>query len=258
MYIEGIQILAGNQHLQYNPIIHIIKLLNVIYFIKVIIDQRMNNLNAPLHYEIRKPSHIDPTKTYPALFVLHGMGSNEHDLLPLIENLADQFVIFSLRGAISQPPGYAFFTIEGFGKPHRRVFEEAMTKLTDFLDYAVSTYSIDTERVYFMGFSQGAISSMSLSTRIPDRMRGVIALSGYVPEFIQQGEALPGSQNVHYFISHGQQDPVLPHQWGEAARDFFSSRGAEVTFKSYTDGHFVSTPVYQDFTKWLLTDLSAI
>ncbi|MFC4353880.1 alpha/beta hydrolase [Chryseomicrobium palamuruense] len=214
-------------------------------------------MNAPLHYEIRQPSSMDSSKTYPALFVLHGMGSNEHDLLPLVEKLADQFIIFNLRGPISQPPGYAFFTIEGFGKPHRTVFEDAMSKLTEFLDYAVANYPVDKDYVYFMGFSQGAISSMSLSTRIPARIRGVLALSGYVPDFIQKEDILPSANHVRYFISHGQQDPVLPYQWGEAARDFFTSRKADVTFQSYPDAHFVSMPVYEDFTAWLLKDVAS-
>lgn len=205
-------------------------------------------MNAPLHYKLRKPSYLVSEKSYPALFILHGMGSNEHDLLPLVDKLADQFFIFSLRGPIAQPPGFAFFTIEGFGKPHRPIFEQAMTGLENFLDYATTTYPIDTKSVYFMGFSQGAISSISLSLRIPQRIRGVIALSGYIPAFMQEESKKFESSAPRYFISHGQQDPVLPYQWGEQARDFLVGQGADVSFHSYPDGHFVSMQVYQDFT----------
>jgi len=213
-------------------------------------------MNAPLHYELRKPSYLEPEKSYPALFVLHGMGSNEQDLLPLVDKLADQFFIFSLRGPIAQPPGFAFFTIEGFGKPHRPIFEQAMTALESFLNYATTTYPVDTKSVYFMGFSQGAISSISLSLRIPERIRGVIALSGYIPAFMQEESKNFESSAPRYFISHGQQDPVLPYQWGEQARDFLVGQGADVSFHSYPDGHFVSEPVYHDFTTWLKDDLS--
>lgn len=208
-------------------------------------------MTAPLHYEIRKPNQMDPNRTYPALFLLHGMGSNEKDLLPLVEGLENQYLIFSLRGPIEQPPGYAFFTIEGFGKPHVPVFENATDLLIQFLDYATDIYPVDPQQIYFMGFSQGAISSMSLSTRIPDRIKGVIALSGYVPAFVKQQTALSASSNVNYFISHGQQDPVLPFQWGVEASDYFSSLGANVIFNSYPDGHFISQQVFNDFRTWL-------
>ena len=78
-------------------------------------------MDTPMIYDLRKPKHVDPDKTYPALFLIHGMGSNEQNMFPLVQGLEEDFYIFSIRGPISQPPGFAFFTIEGYGKPHREV-----------------------------------------------------------------------------------------------------------------------------------------
>ena len=36
----------------------------------------------------------------PALFLFHGMGSNEEDLLPLVKSFEETHHIFSLRGPI--------------------------------------------------------------------------------------------------------------------------------------------------------------
>ena len=35
-------------------------------------------------YELRKPKHVEPGKTYPALFVMHGIGSNEQNMLSMV------------------------------------------------------------------------------------------------------------------------------------------------------------------------------
>ena len=40
--------------------------------------------------------------------------------------------VFSIRGPFKQPPGYAFFTIQGYGNPHREAFDEAVNKLEEF------------------------------------------------------------------------------------------------------------------------------
>ena len=93
-------------------------------------------MDAPMIYNLRKPKQVDPDKTYPALFLIHGMGSNEQNMFPLVQGLEEEFYIFSIRGPISQPPGFAFFTIEGYGKPHRDVFDRAVDQLTNFMDYA--------------------------------------------------------------------------------------------------------------------------
>ena len=73
-------------------------------------------MNTTFTYIHSAPQTTDETKKYPALFLMHGMGSNEQDLVGLVSSLKEKCHIFSIRGPISQPPGYAFFTIEGFGK----------------------------------------------------------------------------------------------------------------------------------------------
>lgn len=68
----------------------------------------MKYLQAPLYFNLMKPKTIETDKKYPAIFLLHGMGSNELDLPPLVQAFNEKMFIFSLRGPIVQPPGYAF------------------------------------------------------------------------------------------------------------------------------------------------------
>jgi phospholipase/carboxylesterase len=213
-------------------------------------------VNAPMIYELRKPEHIEDNKTYPALFLLHGMGSNEQDLLSLTEGLEKQFYIFSIRGPIPQPPGFAFFTIQGFGKPHREVFDETVSKLSSFIDYASERFPIDPKRIYLLGFSQGAILSMTLGLELGNRIKGIVALSGYIPGFVKEDYELQPVDDLSIFISHGEMDPVLPFQWGTENDEFFRKLGAKVSFHPYQTGHTVSLENYQDFMKWLLEDLT--
>lgn len=97
-------------------------------------------LNSPMIYELRQPKQFDPDKTYPALFLMHGMGSYEQNILSLADGLEDQFFIFSIRGHLSQPPGFAYFTIQGYGKPHRDAFDQGVNNLISFIDYASEKY----------------------------------------------------------------------------------------------------------------------
>lgn len=216
----------------------------------------MMEMDAPMIYELRKPKAVDPNKIYPALFLIHGIGSNEQNMLSLAAGLEEQFFIFSIRGPISQPPGFAFFTIEGYGKPHREVFDRAINGLTSFIDYASEQYPIDKESLYLLGFSQGAILSMSLSLALGKRIKGIVALSGYIPKFVMEEEVKP-VDGLSAFISHGNQDQILPYEWGVAAQEFLKQKGAFVTFRTYSEGHTVSLQNQQDFTKWLLENLES-
>lgn len=207
-------------------------------------------------YELRKPTNVEPNKVYPTLFVLHGMGSNEQNMLPLVDELKDQFYIFSIRGPLVQPPGFAYFTIQGFGKPHRTVFDLAIEQLSCFIDDAVDHYPLDQNHLYLLGFSQGAIASMTIGLTRGNRIKGIIALSGYIPEFVKEEYAFQPVDQLSLFISHGESDHVLPYEWGVESHDFFKKLGAHVTFEAYPEGHTVSMKNKQDFTKWILTDLN--
>ncbi|MGJ9385467.1 alpha/beta hydrolase [Salipaludibacillus sp. CF4.18] len=212
-------------------------------------------MKTEMIYELRRPKHIIPGKKYPALFVMHGMGSNEQDMLTLVNGLEDSFFIFSVRGHLSQGPGFSYFTIEGYGRPHREVFEDAIKKLANFIDEATINYQIDTDQLYLLGFSQGAIVSMTLALTLGNKIKGVVALSGYIPQFVKEEYMSNPGDHLSVFISHGEYDQVLPYEWGKANGEYFTKLGVPVTSKSYPEGHTVSEKNLQDFESWILREL---
>ena len=207
-------------------------------------------------YEVRMPATEELGRTYPAIFLMHGMGSNEHDILTLVSGLEKDAYIFSIRGSIEHPPGFAYFTIEGFGKPHRSVFADTVRKLEEFIENALNTYAIDPEKVFVGGFSQGAILSMTLGLTMGSRIKGVMAFSGYIPLFIREEYSKQHKSDLQLFISHGEKDPIFPLAWGEANRDYFDKLGATVTYHAYPAAHTISFENYNDFRKWLDQQLS--
>lgn len=207
-------------------------------------------METELVYELRRPEYMEQGKKYPATFLMHGMGSNEQNMLPLVSGMDKNQFVFSIRGPIEQPPGYAFFTIQGFGNPHRDAFDSAINKLENFIEYAVEEYPVHTDELFLMGFSQGAILSMTLGLKLGNRIKGIIALSGYIPAFVKEEYDIQPMDQVAAFISHGENDQVLPFEWGIAAEAFYKQHGAVSTFSAYPEGHTVSNENYRDFTEW--------
>lgn len=208
-------------------------------------------MQSPFVFELKKPTYLKENKKYPALFMMHGMGSNEQNLLPLVEGFQETMFIFSLRGPFIQPPGYAFFRMEELGKPDRQSFVDTINKIDDFLKFIIQSYPIDEKQVYLLGFSQGAMLATSLSIKMSDSIKGVVALSGYIPSFVQDEYREQPLQNLHLFLSHGEQDPVLPFQWGVSSYNYLKEHGANITFKSYPAGHWVTQENFEDIRSWL-------
>lgn len=206
-------------------------------------------------YELRRPKDLVPGKKYPALFVMHGIGSNEQNMLSLVNGLEGSFYIFSVRGHLTQGPGFAYFTIQGYGKPHREVFDEGINKLANLIEHVTVKYPIDPTQFYLLGFSQGAIVSMTLALTLGNKIKGVVALSGYIPQFVKEEYMIKPGNQLSVFVSHGEYDQVLPYEWGKENVEYFTQLGVPVTFKSYPEGHTVSEQNHQDFHSWIINDL---
>lgn len=138
-------------------------------------------MNTPFTYLHKAP--VMNTEKKPAIFLLHGLGSDENDLLQLVNSFSTQCHIFSLQGPIQHRPGYAFYTFEEEGKPNRTIFDKVLKGIEAFIKEAVQEYNLDEQQLYVVGFNQGAALAQSLAMVMGDTIRGTAALSGYLPEF---------------------------------------------------------------------------
>lgn len=192
---------------------------------------------------------------HPAIFLIHGLGSNEQDLLQLVEDFKSQCHIFSLQGPIAHAPGYAFYTFEEEGKPNREVFDKVVGYTQQFIFEAIQEYNLDMEKIYIVGFNQGAVLAQTLSLVMGSAIRGTAALSGYIPEFVAVEYNKLAMDKSKIFISHGEYDYVYPLQWGQGSAAFFKDFGAEVTYMQFEDGHGVTPEVKKALTTFIAEDL---
>ena len=198
--------------------------------------------------------------TPPLLMLLHGIGSNEHDLYGLAPFLDERFLVISVRATNTLGPGsYAWFEVDFTAQGpviNPEQAEISRKTLITLLNEAVTSYGADPERVYLMGFSQGAIMSASVALTQPELVAGVVMMSGRIlPEIqplIAPKEELAG---LPFIVVHGTADTVLPITYGRASRELLSSLPVELTYHEYSMGHEVSQESLNDVTTWLSAKL---
>ena len=206
-------------------------------------------MKSPFTFNHTAPNTAE--KKQPALFLLHGMGSNEDDLPQLVKEFESTHHIFSLRGPIVHKPGYAFFLIEEIGKPVRDIFDQIVTHIQAFIREAIFEYNLDPTDITLLGFSQGAILSQTIALTMGEEINKVVALSGYIPTFVKTEYSKRNIEHLSIFISHGDYDYVIPSQWGLDSKEYFEATGAKVTFKTYNEGHGVTPENHRDLVAFL-------
>ena len=212
----------------------------------------------PLVHLVRQS--IIEAGTPPLLLLLHGIGSNEHDLYGLAPFLDKRFLIISVRAPnILGPGSYAWF--EADFTPQGPVInpeqaEASRITLITFLKEAITAYGADPKQVYLMGFSQGAIMSASVALTQPELVAGAVLMSGRIlPEIrplIASNEEL---SDFPFLVVHGTADMVLPITHGRASREILSSLPVDLTYHEYPMGHEVNQESLSDVTVWLTEQL---
>lgn len=217
----------------------------------------------PLTYLTRPPLQPSPHGSKPPLLLLlHGVGSNERDLFALAPALPPAFRILSLRAPLTRAPGsYAWFDVtflpEGY-RIHPEQLDRSRGLVLDVFQQATAAFEADPARAYLLGFSQGAIVSLTVALTNPEPLAGVVALAGRIPPEVETWAVAPErTAGLPILLAHGRLDSVIPFNWAERARDFLQREGVALTFNPYETDHRISPDMLADAVAWLEAQLVA-
>ncbi len=193
-----------------------------------------------------------------ALFLHHGRGSWEGDLLPLADLLDPQrrLHVFAPRAplVIEDAPGFHWYTVPRVGYPDPATFAAARSALAEFHDDQLERIAVAPERAVLGGFSMGAVMSYALAFS-SDRPApaGVLAMSGFIPvlddnswqpEYVDRA-ATP------VFIGHGTHDMVIDFGFAEIARSKLEKAGLTPEFFEFAGGHEIPPQEIEPVADWL-------
>ncbi len=189
------------------------------------------------------------------MVLLHGLGSNEEDLMQVGELLEERFTVISLRAPlVSSYGGYAWFQIEWTANGIRYDAAEAaaaISKVQKVLEEIQDQTGVRRERFIVGGFSQGSMISLGATLAAPTVVGGLLFMSGQmVPELEAMGK--PNSLvGLRALVQHGLQDEVLPASGGRETKSFLERLGATVEFHEYKMGHAISQESFTHIIGWL-------
>jgi phospholipase/carboxylesterase len=199
-----------------------------------------------------------------AVIWLHGLGADGNDFVPLVREL-------DLKGL----PGIRFVfphaktipvTING-GYIMRAWYDIVATDLTRREDEAGLRNSqrdvealiarekargIPASKIILAGFSQGCAMTLQTGLRHPEKLAGMLCLSGYLPLHTQVAhERTEESIDTPIFMAHGRQDQVVPFLRAEQSRDIIKGLGYQLEWHEYPMQHSLCYEEVQDISAWM-------
>ncbi|WP_298533517.1 alpha/beta fold hydrolase [uncultured Algibacter sp.] len=219
----------------------------------------MLNTSLSLHHVIRESSL---SKNAPLLIMMHGYGSDENDLFSFASELPEELFIISVKAPYPmQPYGNAWYAINFDAERGKWNDNEQAIQSRDliskFIDEALNAYPVNAVNVSLLGFSQGSILSYAVALTYPEKVKNVVALSGYIvsdifPEDLESRDY----SNLDFYCSHGSVDQVIPVDWARQTPTFLNSLNIKNQYSEFPVGHGVAPKNFHEFKVWLSKRIS--
>jgi phospholipase/carboxylesterase len=190
------------------------------------------------------PERDDPT----TLLLLHGTGGDENDLLPLGRMLDEEAALLSPRGKVLENGMPRFFRRLSMGVFDEEDLVRRTHELAGFVEEAASEYGLDPQRLFAVGFSNGANIAASLLLLHPGVLAGAVLLRAMVPF---EAETPLDLQDTPVYLAAGRSDQMVPPESTERLAKLLREAGAEVTLDWQPGGHGIGRAEIEGARAWL-------
>ncbi|MFT3780142.1 MAG: carboxylesterase [Ottowia sp.] len=201
------------------------------------------------------------------VIVLHGLGADASDFAPFVHEV-DLAPAGPVRWVFPNAPrlpvtingGYvmpAWYDIHPDRNQEDEVGLRRAQASIDALLAREAARGVPAGRIVLGGFSQGCAVALLAGLRYPERLAGILGMSGYLPlAATLAAERSAASQRTPIFLAHGSQDDIVAPARAIASRDVLRSLGYAVEWRDYPMGHSVCLEEVRDLQAWLRLVLS--
>lgn len=128
---------------------------------------------------------------------------------------------------------FDLLTLDAAGPEDERGIKKAGELINGMIDAELKE-GINSERILLGGFSQGGGLSVHTGLRYPKTLAGILALSCWLPIHKEYpGVLSAANKDIPILQCHGDQDQIVPFQWGEKSHQMMKAFNNRIEFKVY-------------------------
>ena len=177
-------------------------------------------------------AEVTAAPSAPLLFLFHGTGGTENDLIGLGQQLMPGAHLIAPRGDVSEGGALRFFKRTGEGVYDMADLARATSKMSAFIDERVD--ALKPSSVAALGYSNGANILASVLFADPGNIDRSVLMHPLIPFAPQAQPALAGKRVL---ITAGRRDPIGPAPLTEKLAAYFTAQGATSTMHWHDGGH---------------------
>lgn len=202
-----------------------------------------------------------------AVIWLHGLGADGHDFEPIVPHIhlpaevQARFIFphapripVTINGGMTMPAWYDILEMTIERNVDEQQLRVSAAQALELVQHQIAL-GIPAHRIVLAGFSQGGAVAYEAGLTAQMTLAGVMCLSTYLATHASVQPAHANTK-TEFLIQHGTQDPIVPEQLGQHARDWLKMRGYPVLYQTYPMAHQVCPAQINDISAWLSRVLS--
>ncbi len=193
-------------------------------------------------YSMFVPFTYEPSKRYPTIIFLHGIGESGDD--------AHKNLTVGLAPHIAKHPEQFPFIVLFPQSGGDWTGEDRAQMVASVMDDAEQKYSIDRDRIILTGLSTGGYGTWRIGAQYADRFAALVPMAGY-----GDGDDVPTLAHLPIWIFHNTGDPFVLAMFSSGMYDKLKAAGANVQYTEYGSlGHDCWDRAYDDgkLFDWML------
>ncbi|MEO5685822.1 MAG: carboxylesterase [Burkholderiaceae bacterium] len=204
-----------------------------------------------------------------SVIIMHGLGSNATDFIPVarqwnLRAVGDVRFVFpeapvrpvTLNGGMRMQAWYDILGADLLRREDEKGLRESAVDVQALIAREIAQ-GIPASRIVLGGFSQGCAMTLLAGLRAPQRLAGLLGMSGYLPLAATTAvECSEANRGVPIFLGHGRADPIVPFDRALATRDALVALGYPVEWHDYAMQHSVCEDEILHMQAWLLKVLA--
>ena len=205
-----------------------------------------------------------------SIIVMHGLGADANDFVSFVRDV-DLSAVGPVRWIFPNAPVRpvtlnngmrmrAWYDIHSLDFSPQREDEAGLRasqgEVQALVDREIAQ-GIPASRIVVGGFSQGCAMALLTALRAPQRLAGVLGMSGYLPlAAATAAERSAASAGLPIFLGHGRFDQMIHVDRGRETRDALAALGYAVEWHEYPMEHNVVPAEVADLAAWLVKVLA--
>lgn len=182
------------------------------------------------------------------LFLLHGTGADERDLLPLVEHLKGLYNFVGLRGNVDEGGMLRFFRRFDLGNFDQENIRDETKKLSEFIQEWCKIHSRKVSDLAFLGYSNGANMILATVFYYPELIDKAVLLHPMLP--FEPSDKLSLSDKS-FLVTYGEKDQMIPASESTKVIEVLKKFGANVQIVSHNGGHEIQRNELEKFVRFL-------